>query len=115
MPLWASYGIIVYGRFTPSEAALVMVNCSDQEAHIRPRVWRLGVPRDAEIELSFFTNPVGYQLNEDGITKRLLSSDAPEDLQIRAPRRRIPLKSGKAEIELPARSGAVYLWRGGQA
>ena len=115
LPLWASYGVIAYGRFTPKDAALVIVNCSDHQALIRPKAWRLGVPGDGEIELVLFTNPDGFGPEGSAATRPLSDELTPPpglfDGRTAPPRERIPLKKGNAVIELPPRSGAVYFWK----
>ncbi|MBQ9437265.1 MAG: glycoside hydrolase family 13 protein [Lachnospiraceae bacterium] len=83
LPLWASYGTIAYGRFTAKEAAVILVNCGDQETALTLKTWRIGAARDAEMRLALKVNQSFEEY--------------------------LPIHNGETSLTVPPKSGAVYL------
>lgn len=67
--LVSEYNLLVYGRFNKNDAAIIIINNSDDERRVRVPAWELGMAHDEDIEQilvtydnSFSTERLGYTL-----------------------------------------------------
>lgn len=67
--LVSEYNLIVYGRFNKNDAAIIIINNSEDERRVKVPAWELGMVHDEDIEQimvtydnSFSTERLGYTL-----------------------------------------------------
>lgn len=84
----AGNGFITYGRFDETDAAAVIINCTDGEMHLSVPVWELGVPTGATMTRRMITDGEGFYVE-------------PKTCEV---------KHGRLFITLPAKSGCVYAY-----
>lgn len=84
----AGNGFITYGRFDETDAAAVIINCTDGELHLSVPVWELGVPTGATMTRRMITDGEGFYVE-------------PKTCEV---------KHGRLFITLPAKSGCVYAY-----
>ena len=73
----------ITGCITAKEAAVILVNCGDQETALTLKTWRIGAARDAEMRLALKVNQSFEEY--------------------------LPIHNGETSLTVPPKSGAVYL------
>ncbi len=86
MNLGEDYNYVAYGRFDKEEQIVVMVNNNDHEIEKEVSTWRIGVPKNAQMQRIAFTDQNGFSFNT---------------VTIRA-------EDGKIKVKLPAESACVF-------
>ena len=86
MNLGEDYNYVAYGRFDKEEQIVVLVNNNDHEIEKEVSTWRIGVPKNAQMQRIAFTDQNGFSFNT---------------VTIRA-------EDGKIKVKLPAESACVF-------
>ena len=86
MNLGEDYNYVAYGRFDKEEQIVVVVNNNDHEIEKEVSTWRIGVPKNAQMQRIAFTDQNGFSFNT--VT--------------------IKAEDGKIKVKLPAESACVF-------